>query len=61
MQTPTYGTVDTGRGGLHDWQSGGGIQISITNIVDGQIADRSDLDDVTTDKLLLALRSAGVA
>jgi len=61
LQTPTYGTVDTGRGGLHDWQSGGGIQISITNIVDGQIADRSDLDDVTTDKLLLALRSAGVA
>lgn len=60
LTAPSYGSYNRPANGLLDWQ-GGGINIAITNIVDGQVAGRSELDDITTDKMLRALQSVGLA
>ena len=45
---------------LGNFQDGGSTwNISITNMVDGRAVGRTQLDDITTDALLHALRSAG--
>lgn len=41
--------------------AGSSMNISITNVVEGRVVGRTQLDDITTDTLLHALRSAGVA
>ena len=45
---------------LTDYQGGSTLNISITNVVEGRVIGRTQLDDITTDALLHALRSAGV-
>ncbi len=45
---------------LTDWQGGSSLNISITNMVEGRVIGRSQLDDITTDSLMHALRAGGV-
>ena len=46
---------------LLDSQGGSTLNISITNMVEGRVIGRTQLDDITTDTLLHALRAQGVA
>ncbi len=59
--------VPMGQGGyivpnnqLTDYQGGSTLNISITNVVEGRVIGRSQLDDITTDSLMHALRAGGV-
>lgn len=46
---------------LNSFQSGGSTMITVNNFVDGRTVARQQLDDITEDRLLHALRAAGVA